>query len=74
MARPDPVLGEKVQAFVRVGDDRPGEAELRAFCAEALADYKVPDVITWCAGPLPRNANGKLIKGALRERAARAAG
>jgi long-chain acyl-CoA synthetase len=70
VARPDPVLGEKVQAFVtaKTPDLRP--AALRAFCATALADYKVPDVITLCAAPLPRNANGKLIKTALRQRAA----
>jgi acyl-coenzyme A synthetase/AMP-(fatty) acid ligase len=30
----------------------------------------VPDVITISTEPLPRNANGKLIKSALRERAA----
>jgi non-ribosomal peptide synthetase component E (peptide arylation enzyme) len=70
VARPDPGLGEKVQAFVtpKTPDLRP--AAQRAFCATALADYKVPDVITLCAAPLPRNANGKLIKSALRERAA----
>ncbi len=73
VARPDPVLGEKVQAFVTGCGDRPSEEDLRAFCAEALADYKVPDVITVCAGPLPRNPNGKLIKSTLRERAAREA-
>ena len=67
------MLGEKVQAFVTARGDRPSEADLRAFCAEALADYKVPDVITVSAEPLPRNANGKLIKGVLRERAAREA-
>jgi len=73
VARPDPVLGEKVQAFVTPGAPDLGAEDLRAFCAAALADYKVPDVITLCAGPLPRNANGKLLKGVLRERAARAA-
>ena len=74
VARPDPVLGERVQAFVAAGARGLCTDELRAFCAEALADYKVPDVITICAEPLPRNANGKLIKSALRERAAREAG
>ncbi len=73
VARPDPVLGEKVQAFVTARAPGLRAEELRAFCAEALADYKVPDVITFCAGPLPRNANGKLVKDALRERAAREA-
>jgi long-chain acyl-CoA synthetase len=74
VARPDPVLGEKVQAFVTARDERVGADDLRAFCAQALADYKVPDVITFCVEPLPRNANGKLIKSTLRERAGREAG
>ena len=73
VARPDPVLGEKVQAFVAARAPGLRAEELRAFCAQALADYKVPDVITFCAGPLPRNPNGKLVKSALRERAAREA-
>ena len=42
---------------------------LRAFCAERMADYKVPDVIELMAEPLPRNSNGKLQKTLLRERA-----
>jgi long-chain acyl-CoA synthetase len=73
VARPDPVLGEKVQAFVTARAPDLRIEDLRAFCAAALADYKVPDVIAVGAEPLPRNANGKLIKSALRERAAREA-
>jgi long-chain acyl-CoA synthetase len=75
VARPDPVLGERVQAFVTLRAPEVPDLgdELRAFCAQALADYKVPDVITFCATPLPRNANGKLLKSVLRERAAREA-
>lgn len=69
--QPDPVLGEKVHAFVH---PRPGATlsldEARAFCAAHLADYKRPDALTLCAEPLPRNANGKLLKRALRERLA----
>ena len=73
VARPDPVLGEKAHAFVTARDHRVRGEDLRAFCARALADYKVPDVITVGAEPLPRNANGKLIKSVLRERAAKTA-
>ncbi|MGH9578169.1 MAG: AMP-binding enzyme [Terriglobales bacterium] len=40
---------------------------LRAHCAQHLADYKVPDFFTFRSEPLPRNANGKLVKRALRE-------
>jgi acyl-CoA synthetase (AMP-forming)/AMP-acid ligase II len=34
-----------------------------------MADYKVPETIELVAEPLPRNANGKLQKAVLRERA-----
>ncbi len=62
---PDPVLGEKARAIVvaRTGCDA---GTLRAHCAQHLADYKVPDFFTFRSEPLPRNANGKLLKRALR--------
>ena len=69
VGRPDPVLGERVQAFVRPRDAGVSAEEIRAFCAGRMADYKVPEVIEFVADPLPRNANGKLQKGELRERA-----
>ncbi|MBP2231058.1 acyl-CoA synthetase (AMP-forming)/AMP-acid ligase II [Azospirillum agricola] len=62
---PDPVLGERVQAFVVTRRDT-SEEELRRFCAERLSDYKVPDRVTFVEGGLPRNPNGKLLKTALR--------
>ena len=37
------------------------EAELRDFCRERLAGYKVPKAITFVA-ELPRNAQGKLLR------------
>jgi long-chain acyl-CoA synthetase len=67
IGRPDPVLGERVHAVV-FAKTTIAEAELRAFCAERLADYKVPETIELSPDPLPRNANGKLQKAALRER------
>jgi long-chain acyl-CoA synthetase len=73
VARPDPVLGERVHAFVLPRDGDTTINVLRAFCAERMADYKVPETIELVAEPLPRNANGKLQKAVLRERA-RAAG
>jgi acyl-CoA synthetase (AMP-forming)/AMP-acid ligase II len=66
VAVPDPVLGEKARAYVVTHDPSCTEAALRAHCARHLADYKVPDFITLCADPLPRNANGKLLKRLLR--------
>jgi long-chain acyl-CoA synthetase len=67
VARPDPVLGEKIHVFVRAGAAVPTADELRSFCAEQLADYKVPDFVTFLDAPLPRNANGKILKNALRK-------
>jgi acyl-CoA synthetase (AMP-forming)/AMP-acid ligase II len=42
-------------------------AALRAWCAERLSDYKVPETIDLSTEPLPRNANGKVLKRQLRE-------
>lgn len=67
VGRPDPVLGEKVHAFIW-NDGKPlTEAEIRDFCSERLSDYKVPDIVTILSVPLARNANGKVLKNVLRE-------
>jgi long-chain acyl-CoA synthetase len=73
VARPCPVLGERVHAVVYAPGRQPDDAALRRHCGERLADYKVPETITWSAEPLPRNANGKLMKRVLREAAPRQA-
>ena len=71
VGKPCPVLGERVHAVVYGLANSPGtpldEATLRAHCAAQLADYKVPESITFSATPLPRNANGKLMKRLLRD-------
>ena len=67
VGKPCPVLGERVHAFVHAPDTVADDAALRAHCAARLADYKVPESITWCKAPLPRNANGKLMKRLLRD-------
>ena len=64
---PDPVLGEKTHVFVCPKDDSLLEADVKTWCAERLADYKIPDFVTFLAKPLPRNANGKIVKRSLRE-------
>lgn len=73
---PCPVLGERVHAFVYLHpESAPRDAgtaaavgqALRAYCAERLADYKVPESIGLRDAPLPRNANGKLLKREIRE-------
>jgi O-succinylbenzoic acid--CoA ligase len=66
VGRPCPVLGERVEAFV-VTNAAVDPADLRAYCAEQLSDYKVPDHITVVEGVLPRNLNGKLLKTVLRQ-------
>jgi O-succinylbenzoic acid--CoA ligase len=74
VAKPCPVLGERVHAFVSL---KPGhlasaalESELKAHCAVCLSDYKVPESFSVSAQPLPRNANGKLLKREMRDRVA----
>jgi steroid-24-oyl-CoA synthetase len=60
-------LGEEPAAIVQL---RPGarvtEDELRAFVASKLATFKIPVKIAFWREPLPRNANGKLLKMQLR--------
>ena len=65
VAAPCPVLGERAHAFVVAGAAIE-LADLKRHCAGLLADYKVPDAITLGDKPLPRNANGKLLKRDLR--------
>jgi O-succinylbenzoic acid--CoA ligase len=69
VARPCPVLGERVHAIVYGPDALRDDDALRSHCARQLADYKVPETIAWSDAPLPRNANGKVMKRLLRERA-----
>jgi acyl-CoA synthetase (AMP-forming)/AMP-acid ligase II len=66
IAKPCPVLGERVHAVVVTRDDVTADV-LRAWCAEQLADYKVPETMQLTREPLPRNANGKILKRHLRE-------
>lgn len=66
VARPCPVLGERVHAVVVVRSDIDSPT-LRAWCAERMSDYKVPETIDIGTEPLPRNANGKVMKKNLRD-------
>jgi long-chain acyl-CoA synthetase len=66
---PHKILGEEVGAVVQL---KPGmnvtQDELRAHVANQLAAFKVPVEIQFMDEPLPRNANGKILKNELRER------
>ncbi|EHR02810.1 class I adenylate-forming enzyme family protein [Bradyrhizobium sp. WSM471] len=66
VAKACPVLGERVHAVVVARAPVDSES-LRAWCAERLSDYKVPETMVITAEPLPRNANGKVLKRQLRE-------
>ena len=69
IGRPDPVLGERVQTFIVPREPGLTADEIRRFCAERMADYKVPEIVTLVSEPLPRNANGKVQKAVLRQQA-----
>jgi long-chain acyl-CoA synthetase len=63
VGRPHRTLGEEPVAFVTT---KPGmsidETALQNFAAERLARFKVPVAIFVRQAPLPRNANGKILK------------
>jgi len=63
----DEVKGEMVQAWVVLRANQTAtEAELRAFCREQLAPYKVPSRIEFRT-ELPKTMVGKVLRRALRE-------
>jgi long-chain acyl-CoA synthetase len=65
---PHKTLGEEPAAVVTL---KPGavatEQQLRAFVAERLAAFKVPVRVVFWHEPLPRNANGKILKTELKK-------
>jgi long-chain acyl-CoA synthetase len=64
---PHRVLGEEVGAVVQLKPGaRAGEEELKRHVAGRLAAFKVPVRIALIDEPLPRNANGKILKRELR--------
>ena len=60
---PHHVLGEEVGAVVHLAPGlQAGEDELQSWVAARLAAFKVPVRIWFLPDPLPRNANGKIMK------------
>ena len=74
IGKPCPVLGERVHAFINTRDVKVTVDVVRAHCAAQLADYKVPETVSFVTAPLPRNPNGKLMKRILRDQLLGAAG
>ena len=65
---PDARWGERPVAALVPRDPQasiPGNAELRAWCAERLSTFKIPDAFHWLAA-LPRTSLGKLAWSELR--------
>ncbi len=68
VGKPDPVLTERVCAIVVVEEGAQITPEdVRAWCAARVSDYKTPEFVTVRTEPLPRNANGKMLKPLLRK-------
>ncbi len=68
VGRPHHVLGEEPVAFVSTKPHMTvGEEELQAFVAGRLARFKVPVAVFVRHTPLPRNANGKILKAELKK-------
>lgn len=65
--RPDPLLGERVTAFVvpAIGHGIPTPKDLRLFAGRKLATFKVPDMII-PIDALPRTPTGKIRKAVLK--------
>lgn len=64
---PHRTLGEIPAAIVHLAPGQEAsEAVLQAWVRARLAPFKVPERIHVCPTPLPRNANGKIIKAELR--------
>ncbi len=62
--QPDERLGERLVATVVVpAGSQVSEADIKAYCREHLAIYKVPRSVVLTCEPLPRTASGKTDRG-----------
>ena len=62
VAKPCPILGERVHAVLCIAPDMVDAQSLKDHCASQLADYQCPESYTLRDTLLPRNANGKILK------------
>ncbi|MFC6638899.1 AMP-binding enzyme [Sulfitobacter sediminilitoris] len=67
VSKPCPILGERVHAVLSVKSEEADEDAIRTTCASELADYECPESYTLFNSPLPRNANGKILKRQIKE-------
>jgi long-chain acyl-CoA synthetase len=69
---PDPAVGQRVKAVVVLQPDARGrvsEQEIKTYCRERLADYKVPQIVEF-RGEVPKTDVGKVSRRELRDEGA----
>ncbi|VVE10960.1 AMP-binding protein [Pandoraea terrigena] len=64
---PDPVAGERVKLVVVAKDSQLNTDTLLAHCREHLTAYKVPRIVEFRQGELPKTTVGKILRRELRE-------
>jgi long-chain acyl-CoA synthetase len=64
---PDPVAGERVKLVVVAKDSQLNADTLLAHCREHLTAYKVPRIVEFRQGELPKTTVGKILRRELRE-------
>jgi long-chain acyl-CoA synthetase len=65
----DPAVGQRIKAIVVLQGDARGKVsaeEIKAYCRQSLADYKVPHIIEF-RGELPKTDVGKISRRELRD-------
>jgi fatty-acyl-CoA synthase len=64
---PDEFFGEEIMAWIELhAGEQASEEEIRAFCKEGLAHFKMPRYI-WFVDEFPMTVTGKLQKFRMRE-------
>ncbi|WP_287495719.1 AMP-binding protein [Pandoraea sp. CB10b_02] len=64
---PDPVAGERVKLVLVARDPQLDTATILAHCREHLTAYKVPRIVEFRQGELPKTTVGKILRRELRE-------
>ncbi len=64
---PDPVMGERTCAVIKLKDTNVNEDAIKQFLKGNLANYKIPDMIVFTED-LPLTASGKILKTELKKR------